>query len=603
MRPRRLERRFAAAAAAVLGMLVIVAVAAAAPAGVNITAVEGQSFTGSVVTGLSCPLASATITWGDGTATSAGMSDGSMGIQGTHTYAEEGTYSGSVSYTYTSPRPCQGSTQTASFQATVQDAPLTATGIDVNGTAGQSLSAVVAHVDDANPSGSANDFSAQITWGDGSVSSGSLSAAGGGFDVTGTHTYNTAGNYPVNTSITDIGGSSTGANSAAQIAAAPPPPPPPSGPQAQFEKSPNLPCADDSVGFDASASQGSTATGLVKGHPVTFHRSITRYRWSIYDPTSVMAGNPPVPPFVATTPEFTHVFGPAYSVFGTFRGMFDVGLLPLPGTSAGSVFPGWDVRVFRPGVTMTLQVTDSAGQTASISRYFTFRNPDETVVMLFQETSYTPTYHDDVYYEPGHDANGNEVWSSDPNKNIKVVVSVEDYAHPKGSGVTDFTKPLGTVEAYGYGKGCDSHPVLPKAGVTVLKSKPAALAAQRAAFLHLYATHATVTVQHPCLYARLGCDGILEVQTVRSARRAGDLVRLAKPGAAAVGLIRFVVPAGRRNATVTIKLNALGYALARAHELRRVTLRLLAAGSTGRIALTSRTVRLLSPRRHRSRRG
>jgi hypothetical protein len=43
--------------------------------------------------------------------------------------------------------------------------------------------------------------------------------AGGGFDVTGTHTYNSAGNYPVSTSITDTGGSTATADSSAQIAA------------------------------------------------------------------------------------------------------------------------------------------------------------------------------------------------------------------------------------------------------------------------------------------------------------------------------------------------------------------------------------------------
>src|ERR1019366_2737938 len=86
--------------AVMLGMLVIAPGASAAAAGVNITTVEGQSFTGKVADiGSGCSLASATISWGDGTA-SAGTSDGSTGIQGTHTYAEEGAYSGSVSYTY-----------------------------------------------------------------------------------------------------------------------------------------------------------------------------------------------------------------------------------------------------------------------------------------------------------------------------------------------------------------------------------------------------------------------------------------------------------------------------------------------------------------------
>ncbi len=142
------------------------------------------------------------------------------GIQGTHTYAEEGSYSGSVSFTYVVSRFCPAGTQTATFQATVQDATLTGAGQGISGSAGQSLTAAVAHITDANPAASASDFSAQIAWGDGSSSPGSVTpAAGGGFDVTGTHTYATAGNYPVNTSITDAGGASTNATSTAQIAA------------------------------------------------------------------------------------------------------------------------------------------------------------------------------------------------------------------------------------------------------------------------------------------------------------------------------------------------------------------------------------------------
>ncbi len=218
-------RRCALAVAVVLGLLVFVPGAGAAPAGVDITAVEGQSFSGDVVGGLVCSLSSATISWGDGTS-SAGASDGAGGIQGTHTYAEEGSYSGSVSFTYVVSRICPADTQTATFQATVQDATLTGAGQGISGSAGQSLTAVVAHITDANPAASASDFSAQIAWGDGLSSPGSVTpAAGGGFDVTGTHTYATAGNYPVNTSITDAGGASTNATSTAQIAAPAPQPP------------------------------------------------------------------------------------------------------------------------------------------------------------------------------------------------------------------------------------------------------------------------------------------------------------------------------------------------------------------------------------------
>lgn len=79
-------------------------------------------------------------------------------------------------------RTCPIGTQTASFQATVQDAPLTSAGRDIAGTAGQSLSAIVAHLSDANPNATANDVSAQITWGDGSTSSSPVSAvASSGF--------------------------------------------------------------------------------------------------------------------------------------------------------------------------------------------------------------------------------------------------------------------------------------------------------------------------------------------------------------------------------------------------------------------------------------
>ncbi|MGI8429566.1 MAG: hypothetical protein ACR2OB_09745 [Solirubrobacteraceae bacterium] len=203
---------------ALLGLWVFVSVAAAA-AGVNINAVEGQSFTGNVVNGLVCPLSRATISWGDGT-TSAGASDGSSGIQGTHTYAEEGSYSGSVSYTYTlgGVRSCPSGARTTSFQATVHDAPLIAAGANVSGTVGQPVNGVVAHFTDANPGADAGEFSAQITWGDGAKTFGTVTAAPiGGFDVSGTHSYGSAGSFAVSVSIADVGGSTATASATATI--------------------------------------------------------------------------------------------------------------------------------------------------------------------------------------------------------------------------------------------------------------------------------------------------------------------------------------------------------------------------------------------------
>ncbi len=207
------------AVAAALGLLVIAPGAGAiGPVGVDITTIEGHSFTGKVVDIGACSLASATIDWGDGAA-SDGTTDGGTGIQGTHTYAEESSYSGSVSYTYSSiNRFCPAGMQSTTFQATVQDASLTGAGHNVSGVIGESLTAAVAHISDANPGASASDFSAQIVWGDGASTTGTVTAAaGGGFDVNGTHAFANTGSYSINTTVTDKGGASTSAASTAQI--------------------------------------------------------------------------------------------------------------------------------------------------------------------------------------------------------------------------------------------------------------------------------------------------------------------------------------------------------------------------------------------------
>jgi hypothetical protein len=203
--------------AAVFGLVVFPGVA-----GADFTITEGELFSGTVVDIGVCSLSSATIYWGDGTPTSAGVSDGGTGVQGSHTYADERTASGNVSYTCSN----MVGTQTAYFTATVTDAALTGAGRNISGTAGQTLTAAVAHIADANPGATQGDFVAQVAWGDGTTSSASVGvAAAGGFDVAGTHTYTTAGVYPVNTSITDVGGESTSVTSDAEIAVPPNPPP------------------------------------------------------------------------------------------------------------------------------------------------------------------------------------------------------------------------------------------------------------------------------------------------------------------------------------------------------------------------------------------
>jgi len=97
-------------------MFALLAFPGVAAAAVSVSATEGQSVTAKVADSGTCTLMSASITWGDGTPASAGQAtpDGT-GVQGTHTYVEEGTYDGSVKFTCSpaaSPRqpfrrPCQ----------------------------------------------------------------------------------------------------------------------------------------------------------------------------------------------------------------------------------------------------------------------------------------------------------------------------------------------------------------------------------------------------------------------------------------------------------------------------------------------------------------
>src|SRR3979411_1919961 len=68
----------------------------------------------------------------------------------------------------------------------VADAPLTATGRAVTGTAGVAFNGVVASYTDSDPNGKATDYRAIISWGDGQSSGGTISPTSqGGFDVSG----------------------------------------------------------------------------------------------------------------------------------------------------------------------------------------------------------------------------------------------------------------------------------------------------------------------------------------------------------------------------------------------------------------------------------
>jgi hypothetical protein len=112
------------------------------------------------------------------------------------------------------------------------DPPLTATGttipLAVAQNADAAVSGTVATFTDADPDAQLSDYTATIDWGDGSSpTTGTIAAdPGGGFDVSGTHTYTSVAasvNFPVKVTINDVGGAQTSASSAVAVTVTPPP--------------------------------------------------------------------------------------------------------------------------------------------------------------------------------------------------------------------------------------------------------------------------------------------------------------------------------------------------------------------------------------------
>ena len=192
--------------------------AALAAAGNAISGTEGASLTAAVAIFTDAnpnALASdftATINWGDNTSstgTVVALNGGGFAVDGTHTYAEEGTYNSTVTI-----NDHGGSTATVSEAVTVADAALSATATAIAPTEGKSTGLVqVASFTDADPNGTISDFTATINWGDGNTTNGTVVALnGGGFAVDGSHTYAATGTYNSTVTINDNGGSTATAS-------------------------------------------------------------------------------------------------------------------------------------------------------------------------------------------------------------------------------------------------------------------------------------------------------------------------------------------------------------------------------------------------------
>jgi len=190
-------------------------------------AVEGASATGTVATFTDPdPKATAgeyaaTIDWGDG-ASSAGAISGPAGgpftVTGSHVYQQEGSYTITVTI---SDVDNVGNVASVSSAATVGDAALVAR-CAAAATSPISFSGPTANLTDGNLFGVASDFTATISWGDGSTSAGTVTGPmGGPFAVSGSHTYATTGTFAITTAITDDGGSTASTSCSVVVFATP----------------------------------------------------------------------------------------------------------------------------------------------------------------------------------------------------------------------------------------------------------------------------------------------------------------------------------------------------------------------------------------------
>ncbi len=209
--------------------------------------VEGSAFQGTVATFSDAnPLApasdfNATINWGDGTTTTVsgpsaitqnpapmGLAPGTppplptFSVQGSHTYAEAGAYTVTVTV-----NDVGGATVTGTLAATVTEAPLTPVPVTIGPTEGATFTGTVASFTDLGANGSVAQYTATITWGDGhtttaSGAAGTIVAAGANsFNVLGTNTYASAGTYSMTVMVTDQGGATTTVDSEAVVQDAP----------------------------------------------------------------------------------------------------------------------------------------------------------------------------------------------------------------------------------------------------------------------------------------------------------------------------------------------------------------------------------------------
>jgi parallel beta-helix repeat protein len=191
-----------------VGAVSLVPAATITITGKPVQAGEGQQWNGQVAA-LQDPSAGANdsfaaiIDWGDKTAPTVGTvtgSNGSYSISGSHTYADEGSFPVTVSVTKNGVGQGNG---TSTATVTEGDSLAGTVPTALTATAGLAFSGTVATFTDSYTASTAGNFTATITWGDNTSSTGTVSGSNGAFTVAGSHTYGSAGSFKLSVTLTE----------------------------------------------------------------------------------------------------------------------------------------------------------------------------------------------------------------------------------------------------------------------------------------------------------------------------------------------------------------------------------------------------------------
>jgi uncharacterized protein (TIGR03118 family) len=160
----------------------------------------------------------ATINWGDGVSSSGTITPAgaSFDVTGTHTYAQPGSFTITAVITDT-----DGSSATTTSTATVMggvNGQLTVEGVNLNVTQGSAFNGLVATINDADGNTSPAAYTATIDWGDSTATPGTVVASGTGFQVSASHTFATAGSFPISIAVHDSDGDSATGIATATVA-------------------------------------------------------------------------------------------------------------------------------------------------------------------------------------------------------------------------------------------------------------------------------------------------------------------------------------------------------------------------------------------------